>query len=66
MKAEIYKTSTWYIDWKTIIKDFNTLEEFINFCKETGDSIIISIPKKTDCNSDWCDMTLEIYDDWRE
>lgn len=62
MKAEIYRTSNYGEDSKII--NINTLEEIIDICKKEKSSIIISIP--TECDTDWCDIKLEIYDDRRE
>lgn len=68
MKAMITKVSTgWKLDE---VKDFNTLQELINFQKEVSQPIII------DNHNEWfdkeygikenIDFDIEIYDDYRE
>jgi len=55
MKFKIIRTSDWEGDEN--YKDFQTLEELINFCEEVKYSVIITTRGL---------LCLEIYDDYRE
>lgn len=58
MKFKIISTSGKLYDENDEI-EFNTLEEFINWCKSKDKEIIINL-------TDFSMPQLEIYDDWRE
>lgn len=67
MKAFIYRTSDSDFNAKNV-RDFNSLEELLEFQKETGEYIII---KELDYwLNEWKgekpDFEIEIYDDYRE
>ncbi len=67
MRAFIYRTSDFNFNTKNV-RDFNSLEELLEFQKETGEYIII---KESDCwPNEWKgempDFEIEIYDDYRE
>ena len=61
MLFEIRKASDY--EYKEV-KEINTLEELIEFFKENGDLILRDTLISE--NPDTQDMTIEIYDDWRE
>ena len=57
MKFNVTRTSDWeYLEQKEI----NNLEELLDFCRENGGDIIISIDRTKEF------PRIEIYDDWRE
>ena len=58
MKFKIISTSGKLYEENDEIK-FDTLEEFINWCNNKEDEIIINV-------HDFDMPQLEIYDDWRE
>lgn len=57
MQFNITRSSGWGIEDEI---EINTLEELINWIKQTGESVIIHIDDIED------EKTLEIYDDYRE
>lgn len=61
MKFMVYRTSdTSWLD-SAVEKEFNTLEELIEFCKPYEDGVIINIK-----SSIFSKPSIEIYDSFRE
>lgn len=59
MKFLVERTSDYYNKSEKAVEIYiKTLEELINWCKNTENDVIIKLNGKT--------PTLEIYDDWRE
>lgn len=70
MKALVTKTSNWYSSGG-IVKEFNTLQELLNFQKQVIHPIIIDehndcFDKKFGIKTEDIDFDIEIYDNWRE
>ena len=66
MKAKIERTSDWgdTPEWKKY-REFNTLEDLLNFMKNVNHPLIISKPEGNTDNQPH-DFDIEIYDSWRE
>lgn len=70
MKALVFKSSIPVYEWDLednedfYIKEFETLEDVLEFQENEVDSIIIS--KSWNGYTDYCDIVIEIYDCSRE
>lgn len=62
MKAAIYRTT----DFKFFYKNFNTLEELVNFMHREDDIILQNVEKFKGLVDEDTKFVIEIYDGWRE
>ena len=60
MRCEVCRTSKGYFNvWYV---EINTLDELKELIIDCGDHVIVDIPRYNEP----CDLTIEIYDDYRE